>query len=80
MFFAGGNTTKTAGGVAAIIASPIRGHWAGRFSKKHGARRACRPHLDDLFLQKIRDFVGAKLDDPEFGNLELAREMFLSEC
>ena len=37
------------------------------------------PTLDDIFLQKIRGFVEAKLDDPEFGNTELARKMFLSE-
>lgn len=40
---------------------------------------ALAPTLDDLFLQKIRDFVEARLDDPEFGNPELARQMFLSE-
>ena len=49
------------------------------FSKNIISATPAVPTLDDLFLQKIRGFVEAKLDDPEFGNPELAREMFLSE-
>ena len=58
------NTTKTAGGVAAIIASPIRGHWAGRFSKKHGARRACRPHPRRPFPPKNPGLCGGQIRRP----------------
>jgi YesN/AraC family two-component response regulator len=57
--------------------------YAGRekdiFQKKDSPTEPAALTLDALFLQKIREFVEARLDDQEFGNTELARKMFLSE-
>jgi DNA-binding response OmpR family regulator len=40
---------------------------------------ASEPSLDELFLQKIRDLVEANLNNAEFGNAQLASQMFMSE-
>ena len=43
------------------------------------AKHPDKPNLDELFLQRIEKLVEEHLDEKDFGNIELAREMHLSQ-